>query len=252
MFFALKKLIGFLTEPLSVALLLAVIALVLLLLRRRRAAQCVGAASAVFLYLCATPAVGHLLCAPLERGFPPLRENEVPAGVGYVLVLGSSYQPREAVPVTAARDREGLLRVVEGVRLFRTLAIPKLILSGGAVDGAAGPAEGYRILARALGVEESALILLKEPLDTAGEAKALVARIGSEPFILVTSATHMERAVELMRRAGAQPIPAPAGQRVSSMSMQPLAWWPHADGLVSTSAALHEYLGLLALRMGIP
>jgi uncharacterized SAM-binding protein YcdF (DUF218 family) len=251
MFFALKKLVGFLAEPLSLALLLALFALALAVLRRRRAARWVGVACVVFLYLCATPLVGRLLCAPLEHRFPPLHEADVPAGLGYILVLGSSYRPHDAVPVTAALDSEGLTRVVEGVRLHRQLAVPKLILSGGGAGGAAGPAEGYRILARSLGVDDAAIITLTAPLDTTGEAQALVGRIGSEPFILVTSATHMPRAVELMRRAGARPIPAPTAQRVTSESMQVLAWLPQTSGLAATSSALHEYLGLLALRVGM-
>jgi uncharacterized SAM-binding protein YcdF (DUF218 family) len=250
MFFALKKLIGLLAEPLSLALLLAIVALLLLAFRRRRAAQCVGLGCAAFIYLCATPAVGQLLCAPLEHQFPPLREDQVPAGVGFVVVLGSGYQPHDAVPVTAALDYEGLARVVEGVRLYRRLAVSKLVLSGGAAVGAAGPAEGYGILARALGVEESAIVLLSDPRDTGEEARALVARIGSAPFILVTSATHMPRAIALMRRAGGQPIAAPTAQRVSSGLIRVLAWLPRTGGLESTASALHEYLGLLALRIG--
>src|SRR5512139_2564910 len=88
MLFALKKLVGSLAEPLSVALVLALAALLLFALRRRRAAAWVGGTGAVFVYLCATPAVGQLLCAPLEHRFAPLREEEVPPGIGFVVVLG--------------------------------------------------------------------------------------------------------------------------------------------------------------------
>ena len=62
----------------------------------------------------------------------------------------------------------------------------------------------------------------------------------------------MPRAVRLLERAGAHPIPAPTDQRVDSSAR--LGWaslLPDVDGLRDTETALHEYFGLAALSFGI-
>ena len=71
-----------------------------------------------------------------------------------------------------------------------------------------------RELADDLGVDVPRADVLGTPLDTAQEARAIAALIGRAPFILVTSAYHMPRAMRLMLQAGLDPIPAPTGQRV--------------------------------------
>ena len=94
-------------------------------------------------------------------------------------------------------------------------------------------------------------MVLDESLDTGDEALAVAALLESRPFVLVTSAYHMPRAVRLMERAGARPIPAPTDQQV--VRDERLRWShfiPRASGLQSSEAALHEYVGLLALAAG--
>jgi uncharacterized SAM-binding protein YcdF (DUF218 family) len=62
----------------------------------------------------------------------------------------------------------------------------------------------------------------------------------------------MPRAMQLMRLAGTNPIPAPTAQRVRTFLVgvrRRLV--PSADGFQSTDFALHEYLGLMALAVGI-
>ena len=111
---------------------------------------------------------------------------------------------------------------------------------------------GYAELARELGVDNASLIVLQWPLDTGAEAHAVAALLKGAPFLLVTSAYHMRRAVRLMQGAGQHPVPAPTGQRVgSSPGMALHRWLPSSVGMRDTEIALHEYLGLAALAIGI-
>ncbi len=71
--------------------------------------------------------------------------------IAAVVVLGSSYQPRDGIPVTAALDPDGVVRLVEGVRLLRHFHAQRLVLSGDPLDRPAS-ATGYTRLARDLGV----------------------------------------------------------------------------------------------------
>ena len=128
----------------------------------------------------------------------------------------------------------------------------RLIVSGGNERPGYAPAAGYAELARAFGVAESALVILDDSLDTGDEAVAVANLLGASPFILVTSAYHMPRAMRLMERAGANPIPAPTQQRTDgSGDLNWYEWLPSGGGLRRTEEAVHEYLGLMALTLGV-
>ena len=131
-----------------------------------------------------------------------------------MVVLGSGYAPVDHIPVTAALNEDGLARIVEAVRISRQLHDARLVVSGGAFPGDTPSAYGYARLAHDLGVDVPPTNVLGTPLDTGQEARAIAALIGRVPFILVTSAYHMPRAMRLMLQAGLEPIPAPTGQRV--------------------------------------
>jgi uncharacterized SAM-binding protein YcdF (DUF218 family) len=247
----MKGAIGVLTAPLSLALWIALAGGILWRCRRRRAASALLFGAAVLAYVFSTPLVGRALLWPLESGYPPLRPP--PPQLSYVVVLGSGYLPRAGVPVTAALDPEGLVRIVEGVCLLRQLPQARLIVSGGARPGVPPVAAGYARLAQALGVAPAALWIADQARDTRSEMHDIVQLVGRAQFLLVTSASHMPRAMMLARRAGLLPIAAPTGQRVLG---EPGFTWlqllPSAAGLGDSEIALHEYLGLAAIYVGLP
>lgn len=100
----LKQMAYAFSEPLLVGMLLAVCAGLLALIRKRRiAVGFLGGAGAV-IYIASISLVGDALIRPLELKFPPLGDQSAQQGIQgieYVVVLGSSYVPRDGVPVTA-------------------------------------------------------------------------------------------------------------------------------------------------------
>jgi uncharacterized SAM-binding protein YcdF (DUF218 family) len=251
MIHVIKQCVGALATPLMLALILAAVAGAIRLHARRRIVAWFLAAAAVIVFFGASGRVGNALLGPLERRYPPLPDGSLPA-VDYIVVLGSGYAPRDGIPVTAALDEDGLVRVVEGVRLARRLGAGRLVLSGGAPEGATPPALGYAKLARDLGLDEASLVVLNGSLDTGAEAHSVAALIGAAPFILVTSAYHMPRAMRLMERAGAHPIPAPTGQLVNELANHTWgSFLPTSSGMSKTERALHEYLGIAAAAAGV-
>jgi uncharacterized SAM-binding protein YcdF (DUF218 family) len=246
---ALKQFVDTMTAPLSMALVIALLALLFRLMRRIRAARWLAGLAAAMAYLFSVAPVADMLLAPLESRYPPLPEGHPPAD--FVVVLGSSYSPREGVPPTAALDGAGLARIVEGVRIWRRTPQAQLVVSGGARKGSTPPARGYEILARDLGVPAEHILVIDSALDTKQEAQALAEQLGTRTFLLVTSASHMPRAMEEMRRHGLRPIAAPTEQEVNRS--QPYGWrslLPGAAPLHRSERALHEYLGMLALGVG--
>jgi len=235
------------------ALLAAIAAAAFRLCGRRRISTAFLILAAAIAYAGSTVLIGDSLLGPLEREYPPLPENQPLPAVKSIVVLGSDYSPHVGISVTAALDSDGFTRIVEGVRLARKYSSGvRLLVSGGAPAGHAPPAQGYADLAHDLGIESSSLVVSDQPQDTGAEAHAVVKLLGNQPFLLVTSAYHMPRAMRQMRLAGARPIPAPAGQLVNS---SPRVNWrgllPNSAGLHKTERALHEYLGLLAMAVGV-
>jgi uncharacterized SAM-binding protein YcdF (DUF218 family) len=246
----IKHGVGALSQPLTLALALIALALIFRLRRYPRVARALTVVAVLLVYFACCPIVCDALLYPLESQYPPLREDVAIPSVAYVAVLGSGYAPRDHVTTTTALDGDGLVRIIDGIRLARRIGNVRLIVSGGAPEQQWPSALGYARLARELGVPADSLLVSAEPLDTAAEARAIVRLIGSARFVLVTSASHMPRAMQLMRRAGGQPIAAPVGQRIV-----PRPLWarliPTSGGLGNTERAIHEYLGLAALAAGI-
>jgi len=250
--YLVKQSIGLLATPLMIALVIGVVAGICRGFGRRKSAGWLLVSSFTVIYLGAISPVSNALLARLEHRYAPLPEDMPLPAVEFVVVLGSGYTPHDGVPVTAALDEDGLVRITEGIRLLRRLRNAHLVVSGGAPPGQMPPALGFALLAQELGVGESSLIVLDRALDTGAEAKSVFSLLGTTPFLMVTSAYHMPRAMRLMERKGAHPIPAPTGQRVNESAH---AGWgsllPTASGLQNTDRALHEYLGFAAIAAGI-
>jgi uncharacterized SAM-binding protein YcdF (DUF218 family) len=245
----LRHIVGALATPTAIVLLVALAALVARLIRRQRASRILLLCAAALAYLFSTSLVGRGLLYPLERQFAPL--GATPPPVDYIVVLGSGYEPRDGIPVTAALDDDGLTRVVEAVRLARMLPGSRLLVSGGAESGRVPAAQGYARMAQALGVPQQSLIVSAQALNTGDEARAVQELLGRSAFLLVTSAYHMPRAMSEMRRAGANPIAAPTGQRAFGTRVTLHDFLPGSAGLRDSERALHEYAGLAADAVGV-
>jgi uncharacterized SAM-binding protein YcdF (DUF218 family) len=135
-----------------------------------------------------------------------------------------------------------MYRMAEGIRLHRLLPGSTIVFSGGgAVDGVSS-AKAAADLARALGVNANEMILEERSETTAEEAQTVRGIVGDDPFILVTSAVHMPRAMTLFYTHGMRPIPAPTEYRSTSNGAMMI--WPSLANMGLANATAHEVLGL--------
>lgn len=90
------------------------------------------------------------------------------------------------------------------------------------------------------------MVIPGEPRDTEQEAAQVAKLVGEQPFILVTSANHLPRAMRFFKAKGLHPIPAPANQLAID---SPLNIWdratPSSMFLGHTERAWYETLGSL-------
>ena len=93
------------------------------------------------------------------------------------------------------------------------------------------------------------MTLETESKDTKGNAINVARLAGDGPFILVTTAVHIPRAMSSFQKAGLSVIAAPTDYR---SKRTPLTWsdfLPNSSSLQDSCLALHEYLGILYYRL---
>lgn len=249
MLFVLKKVIAQFTQPLPAATLLMLIGLGLLwFTRRQKIGKILASLGLLALLLASNNVLPYRLLAPLEAEYPVFDTSQpLPEDPAYIVVLGSGHMPDPALTAASRLSERALVRVVEGVRLHRAYPQSTLIVAGGVLATSAPEAESMALAAEELGVPAAKIIRESQSLDTDDQARLIHKIVGDQPFILVTSAAHMSRAMALFRKQGMSPYPAPTGQLVKggAEGIDPNAFFPNGQGVIVTEIALHEYVGRL-------
>jgi uncharacterized SAM-binding protein YcdF (DUF218 family) len=248
--FLAKKIVAAFLMPLPFSLLLAGLGLLLLATtRRQRLGRSLMAGGLLLLLALSTAPVADRLLAPLEDRYPPLDPARA-RGVEYIVVLGSGHTSDERLPPTSQIDGAALARLVEAIRLQRSLPGSRLLLSGGAVYDPVPNAEVMAHTARAIGVSAKHIFLEAQSRDTEEEAHLVMEIVAGRPFVLVTSASHLPRAMALFEHLGMAPLPAPAHHLVKKAATpSPGDYFPRGRHLRKSEMAVHEYLGLLWARL---
>ena len=243
MLFTLKKIIGGLLLPLPFLLILLGIGLFLLWFSQRQhlAKVCLTTGWLVLLLLSLQPIADRLL-TPFENRYPTLNH---PPEVAAIVVLGGGYTYNPQWAPSSNLLGNSLPRVTEGVRQWRMNPSAKLIFTGAAAgNNPRSSASVAEEVAATLGVPREKMITLVYPRDTHQEAIAVKQLLGNQPFILVTSANHLPRALHFFAQQQLFPIPAPANQLAIH---SPLNGWeraiPSPYWLSHSERAWYEGLG---------
>lgn len=119
----LKLALGIWLMPLPISLIVICTGLLLKLTGRRRIARGLIGGGVIFALAATLGPIANGLLGPLETRYPAVLDASTLASAPrYVAVLGSGYYPRDALPVTAALDGVGVVRLAEGIRLFPAAA----------------------------------------------------------------------------------------------------------------------------------
>ncbi len=164
-----------------------------------------------------------------------------------ILVLGggSSLDPR--LPAGQQLSHVALPRLIEGLRLHHELPDSRLVLSGHSMSGRTSVGELMALTSLELGVSPSDTLMLVDPGNTREEAEAYFSRFGeTHTLILVTSASHMPRAMHEFRRLGLEPHSAPAGFLIHQDPIRPTFHFkPSLNKIDKMRVGIKENLGLL-------
>jgi uncharacterized SAM-binding protein YcdF (DUF218 family) len=254
----LSKLLPQFVYPLGVISALIIIAL--LLQHKPRWQRAILISALLVLLISGNRWVALSLSRTLEWQYIP--QEEIPTAE-VIVVLGGGTQPAEyprpSIELNGAGDR-----VLYAAQLFHQGKADYLLLSGGRIDWSSSnttPAEEMATILEILGVPLESMWLETESRNThenAQFAKEILAEKKINEIILVTSASHMPRSVQLFEEQGFEVIPAPTdykvtqsnwqGLRDASFLIQIMNLLPNAESLTSVTNVMKEYLGILVYR----
>jgi len=239
--------------PLPFGGLLLLLAGILFLNKHKVAAKALLVAVLMLWYLLCISLTEDWLAESLEYQYSKY-DNQ---SVNFVLVLGGYHRSDERLPLSSLLSKTSLMRLMEGLQIYKLNPGSKLLLSGSGGRDEISNAYAMKLVANSLGVPDKDIILAERVKDTTEEAAHWVKVVQSRPFALVTSAMHMRRSVYLFEQAFKQQVLleapqydqllVPAPTAFSGPGKQSLFWrsWvPNAKSLSNVEAAWHEYLGL--------
>lgn len=244
--FILSKLLSAITQP--VFWLALWWACALLLLRRRRKAAVVMLWSGLLgLGLLGFQALPDALLRPLENRYPVPAHSEVSRHVGMIVLGGAlehpgSFEAHGQVPLGRASER-----MTVPVALMRQHPQLQLVFAGG--EGQllrTGVTESAlaRVFFRQQGVDMDRVRLEDASRTTRENAQQVARLLGKDcqqPWLLVSSAWHLPRAVPEFEALGCRVTPYPVdfltGHATSVLEYR------LAESLLRWQTALHEWLG---------
>ncbi|MGB5447285.1 MAG: ElyC/SanA/YdcF family protein [Psychromonas sp.] len=246
MLFLVKKWLGSLLMPLPMILMLFLLALILLFFtQKQKLAKFNLLLSFILLFSLSVLPVSEQLVQPLERQHPPIMQ---PAqDFQFILLLGSGGIADPSLPVTGQLSATALSRFIEALRLYHANPNATLVVSGAGFGDLKSHAQLMEELALNMHIPANKIIRLDDTLDTDDEAQQMSEIIGDKSAALVTSATHMDRAMQLFAQYHKAPTPAPANYLAPRrLGETPSHYYiPSAYNLYKTKIAWHEYLGRL-------
>ena len=209
----------------------------------------------LLIYLLSIGFMSDLLIKPLENYYPQPSINELKTAQA-IVVLGGGYYKN--VPDF---DGEGQLsnisasRLLMGLRLHKVLNIPVIISGGTGFSLKIAEAEIAARTLKACGVDEKYIILenkSRNTLENVKLTKILCENNGFKRIILVTSAVHLPRSVMLFQRENVEIIPYPSDYGTNMKTIIDMyTLIPNRFSLNNTASAMKEYLGILAIKLGL-
>lgn len=254
--FLLSKLLGFVTDPPTIFLLLLLAGWLLSLSRRwlRLGRMILGVTLLTMLTLSVVPVEQWVMTWMEDRFQAP---DPLPEKVDGIIVLGGAINPTLSAARGQVSTGGAVTRMTALIPLARRYPEARLVFSGGsgnAFDQKYREADYAEIFYREIGFDAGRIVFERDSRNTRENAtlsKQVMAPQPGETWLLITSAGHMPRAVGCFRAVGWPVIPIPVDFRTTGLA-QP--WWtelrfsPYA-GITGLGPLIHEGLGLAMYRL---
>lgn len=239
--------VNFLIDPFNIFWVLVLVAGIFYILKSDRLFKSIAALSVAWFLIISTPLVPGLVLNSLEDRYEPIHVEQLtdPDEKYHILILGGGHGFDDRLPANSLLSLNALGRLNEGIRLHNQLPNSKLVLSGYSSSGGTTQAEILQQTALLLGVHEDATLIQSEPANTYQEGRIYSEKFGdSHPLIIVTSAAHMARAVQVFKHFDIEPIPSPTNYRLKGS--RKIRWFglPSMRNISNLHTGLSEYAAI--------
>lgn len=197
------------------------------------------------LLFCSLPFPAYFLEKPLLKWADRLAESaeiNKPSEPLVIFVLGGGISNKTGMPSSYT-----LARIAHGVDLYYEHPDAYFLFSDGGLAGQ-NKTGWMRNYLEASGISRSRILLENQAVSTQqnivnGKKLLEVKNINARNIVLITSASHLPRAVMTARNYGLTVIPEPVPENAS------LIFYPSWHSIVRLSAVLHEYLGIVGYKL---
>jgi len=228
-------------RPASVTFLVAALAAgiaISFVPRIRRAGRWYFAALLAFYWIASAPACVERLIVWQSDRYHPLATAADARGARVVVVLSAGNDTIQASGLSLNQvSWTGALRLLEAARLYTLLDHPTVVVSGGITrhrEGDRSEGDAMRTVILELGVPADHVLVEAESQTTRDQAREVARMLADrprQPIVLVTSPTHMSRALAVFKAAGLDPIPSASAFK-SAYSLESSRWAPSDVGLL--------------------
>jgi uncharacterized SAM-binding protein YcdF (DUF218 family) len=202
------------------------------------------------LFLAFSYGLGSSYIWRIERQYPPFDPTPVQCEQlrgSEVLVLGQGMVAESDLPLRYRVNATFYQRLLEGVRISRLIPESRIIVSMPGDASSLDKAQFVEDYAQTVGVPRSRFEIIGGARDTSEEVRMALNIARTNTLIVATSATHIPRALELVRSLSGHPIAAPCDYTRQSatsseinLSNLPL---PSSHGFELSKRAAHEWMG---------
>ena len=212
-------------------------------------------AGLVFLYVLSTPFVSRLFLRPLEA--PYEKQSVLPDDCSAIVVLGGSgipmYSKTDEPEVNQAADR-----LLHAARLYKRGCASRVVTSGGFSVGGfhqkVTEGEQNAIVLKEIGVDPDAILVESKSLTTADHGPYIAAMFDSlklrRKVILVTSAAHMYRSIQVFKKNNFTVFPSATDfQSRKEIFNNVKDLFPSVYALFDVTSAIHEYYGIIGYKL---
>jgi len=242
--FALKKLISFFILPKGMFLTFFTIGIILLFLNKQKKAKIFLGLSFSLFFTLGYPPLANTLTSNIKNKY---QKYDYAYQAKYIHVLGAGHNDDFSQPLSSMIGGSGLKRILEGIIIHNKIKGSKIVFTGFAGNTSVTTADMNARLSIALGINKNEMIIGGGPKDTHEEALFMKSIVGDKPFILVTSASHMPRAMILFEGLGLNPIPAPTDFHKNKFSGYFVL--PSFNAFSKSHTAMYEYIGTLWVKL---
>jgi uncharacterized SAM-binding protein YcdF (DUF218 family) len=241
-----KLLVASFLSPMLICLSLQVVGWLIYFRKRNRISLQIIAAGTVVLVIGGLSGMTYESARAREHAYQPLNVTSSLDGnqPALIIVLGTGFNPDPELPPNSQVSSTFHSRLLEGIRILRQHPNSRLLVSIAGDADAETKHSFFDQMIELLQLDPSRVSIMTEAASTADEADEAARQRKNEQIVVVSSAGHMMRAMEIFEDKGLEPVAAPSEfwfPRAGSPGDKIWPRWiPSTNGINSNHQWLYE------------